>query len=362
MKLEQSGVRSLVEQVADAVLYEGYILYPYRASATKNQQRWNFGALCPPAYALAQKGTEQSTMQTQCLVEARSEAKFSVKVRCLQLSLREVWRMVSDCGSLECEHFKNENSECFEPVRSMELNGRILQAWQEAIEREVSISDVELESIRAQHVQVPFLFPSDQSSEVIVDEKNGRPVAMFIRRQEPIEGLIDLSAVHVAKDSNNELMMLSVRITNSTPLADAEVASRDQALMRSTVSTHTILQVKNGEFVSLLDPPERYKLAASRCVNLGTYPVLVGVDESRDCVLSSPIILYDYPQIAPQSAGELYDGTEIDEILTLRIMTLSEDEKREMRSVDERARKLLERTETMQVDQMMNLHGVMKRT
>ena len=77
-------------------------------------------------------------------------------------------------------------------------------------------------------------------------------------------------------------------------------------------------------------------------------------------MLSSPIILYDYPQIAAESAGDLFDSTEIDEILTLRIMTLSDDEKREIRSVDSRARELLERTETLPAEQFMKLHGAMK--
>jgi hydrogenase maturation protease len=77
-------------------------------------------------------------------------------------------------------------------------------------------------------------------------------------------------------------------------------------------------------------------------------------------MLSSPIILYDYPRIAPESAGDLFDGTEIDEILSLRIMTLTDEEKREMSQSDERAREMLERTETMPVEQWMKLHGVLR--
>jgi hydrogenase maturation protease len=77
-------------------------------------------------------------------------------------------------------------------------------------------------------------------------------------------------------------------------------------------------------------------------------------------MLSSPIILYDYPQVAPESAGDLFDSTEIDEILTLRILTLTDEEKREMRSVDERARAILERTETLPAEQLMKLHGAVR--
>ena len=66
-----------------------------------------------------------------------------------------------------------------------------------------------------------------------------------------------------------------------------------------------------------------------------------------------------HPQIAPESAGDLFDGTEIDEILSLRIMTLTDKEKQEIRNSDERARQILERTETMPAEQFMKLHGAM---
>lgn len=127
-------------------------------------------------------------------------------------------------------------------------------------------------------------------------------------------------------------------------------------------STHTILNVRDGEFVSSLDPPETLREAVAACENTGTWPVLVGEEGARDTMLSSPIILYDYPQIAPESAGDLFDGTEIDEILTLRIMTLTDEEKREMRGSDDRARQILERTEMLPVEQLMKLHGALKKT
>ena len=76
-------------------------------------------------------------------------------------------------------------------------------------------------------------------------------------------------------------------------------------------------------------------------------------------MLSAPIILYDYPRIAPQSPGDLFDGTEIDELLTLRILTLTDQEKQEMRAVDARARDLLERTEMLNVGELRRLHGTM---
>ena len=130
--------------------------------------------------------------------------------------------------------------------------------------------------------------------------------------------------------------------------------------MRSLVSAHVVLGVEEGEFVSLLDPPEALRPVIDECHNQGVFPVLVGEEGQRDTMLASPIILYDYPQIAPESAGDLFDGTEIDEILSLRIMTMTDEEKREMRESDERARQMLERTENMPAEQFMKLHGALR--
>ena len=76
--------------------------------------------------------------------------------------------------------------------------------------------------------------------------------------------------------------------------------------------------------------------------------------------MSAPIILSDYPQIAPESAGDLFDGTEIDEILALRILTLTDAEKQEVRNGDERARQILERTELLPPEHFQKLHGAMR--
>ena len=322
---------SLVERIANAVLYEGYILYPYRPSAVKNQQRWNFGVVCPPAYESAQQGTESSTMQTECLIEVNSATTVDVKIRFLHLLLRELSENVADC--------------------------QLPRTWQEALPREMVVPQVKISELKSPH-SVKFGFPASMTTERVDQALSG----VIIRTQHAIDGEIEISANRQSAIDDRQLVKLSLVIRNLTEFPEANDRCRDDALMRSFVSTHTILEAQRGSFVSLLDPPAEYKAAASECVNMGTYPVLVGDEGNRDCILSSPIILYDYPQIASQSAGDLFDGTEIDEILTLRIMSLTDDEKREVRSADELARKLLERTESMSPEQLMNLHGVMKKT
>jgi hydrogenase maturation protease len=152
-----------------------------------------------------------------------------------------------------------------------------------------------------------------------------------------------------------DLYKIRVSVCNTS---SCDTAHRDEALTQSLVSTHSIIGIQGGEFVSLLDPPDELRDFTAACQNVGTWPVLVGEDGQRDSMLSSPIILYDYPQIAPESPGALFDGTEIDEILTLRILTLTDDEKREISRSDERARQILERTESMPAEQFMKMHGV----
>ncbi len=153
---------------------------------------------------------------------------------------------------------------------------------------------------------------------------------------------------------------MTIRVRNDTPWDESERQDRDAALLRALVSTHTIMTARGGAFLSAIDPPEPWREIAAGCRQIGTWPVLVGEPGDRDTMLSAPIILYDYPRIAPESPGDLFDATEIDEILTLRIMTLTDDEKRAMANTDERARALLERTESMAREQLMGLHGTIR--
>jgi hypothetical protein len=200
-----------------------------------------------------------------------------------------------------------------------------------------------------------FTFPAGKEFEYLRDGE-GPITGVVIREQSTLQGILEIGSERVADD----FFKVSVCIRNRTPFPGAEQASREDALLSSLVSAHTILGVQDGEFVSLLAPPEEAGKLAASCKNVGTWPVLVGEEGQCDTLLSSPIILYDYPQIAPESVGDLFDGTEIDEILSLRIMTLTDDEKREMSQSDERARQMLERTDTMPVEHLMKLHGVLR--
>jgi hypothetical protein len=338
-----------VDKMAKAVLYEGYMLYPYRPSSVKNQQRWNFGVLCPQSYSEAQKGGEAWTMQTECLVEGNSLTTLEIRVRFLQLVARTVGEFTAPVSELPT----GEAPE-FHLVARLEVAGRVYQPWQEAVEREVALPLCGVEALVNTPLSQSFTFPAGKQFEYVHGE--GMIAGVIIREQSALNGMLEVRSENV----RDGFFKISVRIRNRTPFAAALHASREDALLSSLASTHTVLGVQDGRFISMIAPPDDVSDLTASCENVGTWPVLVGEEGQCDTLLSSPIILYDYPQIAPESAGDLFDGTEIDEILSLRIMTLTDDEKREMSQSDERARQMLERTETMPVEQLMKLHGVLR--
>ena len=199
-------------------------------------------------------------------------------------------------------------------------------------------------------------FPHARTTEAIVT-KSGRQVGRFVRESIAVKGTLRLSSESI--EESPALRKLHLRIENVTPWSDAG-ASRDLVMRSSLIGVHSLLEARRGKFVSLIDPPEWAKAGVQKCSNVRTWPVMVGDDGDRDVVLSSPIILYDYPQIAPESPGDLYDATEIDEILTLRTMTLTDDEKREARATDPRAAAIIDRVDDMPPEILDRLHGALR--
>ena len=331
-----------IDAIAKAVLYEGYMLYPYRASSVKNRLRFNFGVLYPRSHSEAQAGSDAWSMQTECLILGASPA-VEVKVRFLKIVTRTGLDLAGSEASQSWSDGWRELASSPTP-------------WQEAIECEVDVPMHNLNALSAAPLPWAFAFSAREETKPLRDQY-GRGVGMIARKQESVCGMVEIKAIPIS----HQLYKLQVRVDNHTPWeTGASQTGRDALLMRSLVSAHTLLGVYDGEFISLLEPPDDLKDLARSCQNMGTWPVLVGAPGERDTMLSSPIILYDYPQIAPESAGDLFDGTEIDEILALRIMTMTEDEKREMRNTDARARQILERTESLPAEQLRKLHGTLR--
>ncbi|MEJ7803718.1 MAG: hypothetical protein WKH68_10180 [Candidatus Limnocylindria bacterium] len=324
------------QRVADAVLYEGYLLYPYRASSVKNQVRWQFGVLMPRGYAEAD-GSERWQMQTECLVNPGTGASLDLRVRFLRLQTREL-EAVADDGSVV-------------KTDALEVEGERFLAWEEAVEEAVDASGILLDDITSTERIVPIQLDEAREVEELRDAA-GSVRGHVIRTRAALDGRIAVTA----EQAGGGLLRVRARIENETPWGPDP--GREAALRGAMLGVHTLLAVHEGTFISLLEPPPDAADAVAACSNEGTWPVLVGTDAT--VMLSSPIILYDQPTIAPESPGDLFDATEIDEILTLRIMTLTDEEKREARATDPRARQIIDRSDAMPPEMLERLHGAVR--
>ncbi len=338
---------SAVEQIAAAVLYEGYILYPYRASAPKNQHRFNFGTLAPATWCERNQVGDNDTMRAECLIVGL-RPKVSVRARFLHPMTRQVARFHQPQNQW---HAATDDLPRHEFVASLEVNGEMVQTWQEVVEREFRV-----EATAAAPAADSFSFPASRDREPLL-EADGLAVGFIERMQPAVCGQLEVTWEEVAEN----VQRVAVEVRNTTPWKHGREMCRSEAMLSSLASAHAILTVEDSEFVSLLEPPDEYAAAAAECVNQGCWPVLVGQQGDRSTMFASPIILYDYPQIAAESAGDFFDGCEIDEMLALRVMTLTDDEKRQMQGLDDRTRQILERTDHCPEDYLMKLHGGMRR-
>jgi hypothetical protein len=321
-----------VRAIADAVLYEGYVLWPYRRSATKNRQRWTFGGVYPRSHS---EGREDDpwTMQTECLLEGDDATRVDVRVRFLQVVERQVLA---------------QGERGLEPVDELVLDDDLVLSWDEAREREVAVPEIRPGELEAPLVAAVDIDAGSEEEELIV--ATGARVGAIARSWRALEGSVEVRSTRL----RSGLFRLGVRISNTSPWTGAD---REDALRQTFASAHTVLRAERGGFVSLVDPPDELRAEAEACHNEGTWPVPVGEPGDRSTVLSSPIILEDHPQIAPESPGDLFDGGEIDQLLTLSILGLTDEEKREMRATDPRTREILERTEALSPEELMRLHG-----
>ncbi|MET9470332.1 hypothetical protein ABZY44_37175 [Streptomyces sp. NPDC006544] len=327
--------------VADAVLFEGYVLYPYRASAAKNRLRWQFGVLVPPAWGPAHE--EPSFQQTELLMEPKGDATLTVELRFLHARRRTVQQALPEGG--------------FADVAELHMDDRVLVPWDEGAEERVEMS-VTLAELAGDGAEIPFARAAREDTEPVT-HADGRCAGRLVRRTERIEGRVRLRAAEL--DGPYRVLKLTAVVENTnpwTPATDGE--DREAALPHSLVAAHLLLGLSGGSFLSMTDPPEWAKGAVASCVNRHTWPVLAGEPGRSDVVLSSPIILEDHPAIAPESIGAMYDSTEIDEILALRTAALTDQEKREARGTDARAAAVIDLAESMPPEVLERLHGAVR--
>ncbi|GAA3745752.1 hypothetical protein [Streptomyces tremellae] len=327
-----------VRAIADAVLYEGYLLYPYRASSHKNRSRFQFGVLGPPEAEPA-SFAEDPRMSAQVLLDAHGQGApaLDARLRFLQLQVREVQRRDPDGGHT--------------PVGALTVDGGSVLSWDEAVEHELALPAVDVTGQVDEVLEVP----GGETTEPLTDA-GGAPVGRIVRRRTPLTVRVRLR-MEPADRAEGPLTRLTVEVANEHP---ARVADKDAAIRASLVGTHLLLRAGGAGFVSLVDPPPAAASAAAACRGHRCWPVLAGPKGSADTVLCAPIILYDHPEIAEQSPGALFDSTEIDEILTLRVMTMTEEEKAEARATDPRAREVIDRCDALSPAELQRLHGLVR--
>lgn len=138
--------------------------------------------------------------------------------------------------------------------------------------------------------------------------------------------------------------LVSYRVENHTE-APSDL-DRAGAIARSLISTHPIVSVRGGRFLSQLEAP---------CESVNTWPVLASAQD--DVMLGAAIVLPDHPQIAAESRGNLFDSTEIEEALVLHVQALSDEERAEIGRQDPAVKEIIERAGAVTQKELLKLHG-----
>ena len=333
-----------IRAVADAVLYEGYLLYPYRATSSKNQLRWQFGVIGPQGADAAGIG-EDSHLSMQCLLDLgllesveSAQASLIIYVRFLQLQQRRAERF--------------DDREGYLPVPELRVDGDRWFSWDEAVEVE-SGRIVPLADLLSGHSWT-VMAEAAESTEPVHDQL-GCLAGRLVRQRWPVA-----ASVFARLEPLDGLHRLTVSIDNEATAAG--LSSKEEALRSSLLGTHVIIESDDpaAAFISVIDPPDYARKAAGQCRQQRCWPVLAGEPGAVSAVLGSPIILYDYPEIAGESTGSLFDATEIDEILMLRVLTMTDAEKAEARATDPKAAEIIERCDAMSAEDLLRLHGTLR--
>ena len=323
--LMDPGLMDAVAAVADAVLFEGYLLYPYRASAQKNRLRWQFGVLTPDG-----DGTEPTRSRTECLLEPGTATHVHLRLRFLQVRSRSP---------------QTPDGEC---VGELVVDGRRHLRFDEGVPRQVD-AVLALDDLLHGGCTVPVRLPATRETEPL-------GAGSVVRECHPVEARLVVSLT----DLPGPYLVHRLRLDVVNDGTSAPGAPREEVLRTSLIAAHTVLAAPGGTFLSSTDPPRWAARFVEDCTNEHTWPVLAGPEDRCDLVLSSPIILADHPQLAPESTVDLFDGLENDEILTLRTLVLTDEEKVEARATDPRAAAIIDAVEQMPPEILERLHGAVR--
>jgi hypothetical protein len=269
-----------LEQLLHSLLWEGYALYPYTPTATKNATPTPFGIVYPPAYAAALTSTYDH-LELRCVLEAPPDAVLRAEVRFLAAAGKR--------------HQAQE--------RRIELSGAMVGA----------------------------LADSPAHKQASISPGPGAP---------PLVVALTLGAQPLG-DGRYEV---ALTVANRTIVSSG--LDRAGALARSLISTHPVVRVSGGRFVSPLERP---------CDSVNTFPVIATAADN--VVVGAAIVLPDHPEIAPESRGSLFDSTEIEEALLLHVQALSDSERREIERQDPAVREMIARAAAATPEEIVALHG-----
>ncbi|ADB50967.1 hypothetical protein [Conexibacter woesei] len=287
-----------LETLVRTLLWEGYALYPYTPGATKNATPTPFGIVYPPVYAAASP-TTFDRIRVQAIAEGGDDATLAASVRFL------------------------------EPSGERHV----------AVERRVELPATPLSALADEPVTAAFSFDA-------------------------VEGRVRMAAQRF----DGGLTRVTLCVHNSTPVADG--LDRVGALRASLLSTHVVARVAGAgpaagagtsaraggaRFCSPVAPPEHAAGAVMTCTCVNTFPALAS--DADDVLLGAAIALPDHPRIAPESRGDLFDGTEIEEALLLHLHALSDGERAEIAEQDPAVREMLERAVRTTPADIVALHG-----
>lgn len=262
-----------VRTIADAVLYEGFLLYPYGKGALKNRMPFQFGVVMPIGY---RDDTEPNAFTSQFVLRHTGAQLTQVQ------------------GVL-----------------------RFLAVGDDVQEREIAFGG----NLGDGRIERQFLFDA-------------------------LHGVITLSAERADGASR-----LTLEVRNETRVD--ETVDRNAALRKAFVSAHAVLEARGGEFVSLLDPPQELAGFVAACNNERHFPVLAGDAgdgaHASPLLLVSPIVLYDFPRVAQASRGPTFDGTEIDQLLSLSVAALSDEERARARAAHPEVAAMVDRAEALAI-------------
>jgi hypothetical protein len=333
------NTNAILENITHTLLYEGYSLYPYHRSAIKNQKPVPFGVVFPQNYNTCNKHAHYR-MQTQCIVTGSDDPLIHINVRFLHLKKTEL--------------FEDIPEEDFVPINNVHAKSSSYQAGWQTIERSISTGDLQISQLIKNKKVIPVEFGEMHDSEYVYDESTA-VAAKQISSLREIKGAVIIEATPAGRQNT---FRITVTVINTTPVENAEQVARDEVLSQSFLSTHIILQAADASFISHQNPGEKWEALIAGCENINTWPILIG--ESNTILLSSPIILYDYPQINPKSSGDLFDSTEIEEALLLHVALLSDDEKQRIAQGDEKLQAMLDKVSQVTPEELINFHSGLK--